>query len=79
LFLDHDYASVLWCKVLSWLGISCPLPIVMLDHALQFCNAYMFSKYIKLGLQTIHVIGPFGRKEITQFFLERGIDQSFDS
>jgi hypothetical protein len=46
---------------------------------LQFCNAYMFSKYIKLGLQTIHVIGPFGRKEITQFFLERGIDQSFDS
>jgi hypothetical protein len=36
--------------------VCCPLPNVVFDHGLQFCNVYLFDKEIRCGIQTVLLV-----------------------
>jgi len=39
LFISCDFYGTLWFQVRSWLGVSSPDPIIVLDHFLQFTHS----------------------------------------
>jgi hypothetical protein len=42
-----------WSKIVNWMSFYCPLPIVITEHATQFCNIFLYGKEAGIGLQVI--------------------------
>jgi hypothetical protein len=53
LFFGCKLATPLWCNIMLWLGISCPVSNSANEHAMQFCNTYLFRKEVRQGIRVI--------------------------
>jgi hypothetical protein len=53
LLFDCKLATPLWCKIMHWLGISCTISNSANEHAMQFCNTYLFRKEVRQGIHLI--------------------------
>jgi hypothetical protein len=53
LFFDCKLATSLWCKIMHWLGIYCPVSNSVNEYDMQLCNAYLFIKEVRQGIQTV--------------------------
>jgi hypothetical protein len=53
MILDCTEVQSFWSKIVSWSGVYGPLPIVIMEHATQFCNVFLFGKEAGIRLQVI--------------------------
>jgi hypothetical protein len=65
LFFYCDFSQSFWSKILNWLGVHCLLSNVVVDHVIQFCNYYVFSKDVHTCLKQIDwlSLGSLERKK----------------
>jgi hypothetical protein len=51
-FVTADFA-VTFLYLKPWLDVCCPLPNVVSNYVLQFCNVYLFDKEIRCDVQAV--------------------------
>jgi hypothetical protein len=64
-----------WNKILLWPDVHGPLSNVVVEHALQFCNVYVFGKGVRIYIKRFGwlIVGISEKKGIIRFLNKKNI------